>query len=172
MSLHMYRCKSKNLNQNCFVPCCHAGITRLQKQQGADHDSGKVSTNTNHLNAVLSGQGERQTRQRQMLPRFFHMDDWDHSHIFSSSPPDSFFLRNHTEPDADRGDARSVITNKRAWIHVMRTPSACYFWVTRLQDEVTSVSPPLLTLWIIRVALRENVVVKIARKLNVFLFCR
>lgn len=61
MSLHMYRCKSKNLSQNCFVSCCHAGITRLQKQQGADHDSGKVSTNTNHLNVVLSGQGERQT---------------------------------------------------------------------------------------------------------------
>lgn len=36
-----------------FVPCCHVGFNRLSEQQGADHDSGKVSTNTNHLNAVL-----------------------------------------------------------------------------------------------------------------------
>lgn len=29
MSLHMYKCKSKNLKQNCFVPCCCAGFNRL-----------------------------------------------------------------------------------------------------------------------------------------------
>lgn len=70
--MSLYQCKTKNLKRNCFVPCCHVGLTDCNSSGGAggaDRDSGKVSTNTNHLNVVLKSTHIYLDRKKHKHPR-------------------------------------------------------------------------------------------------------